>query len=185
MSYFNNIPLIKYNKFNSRNILLKSAILKDLFNKINVFYNYIIPDGYRPDMVANEEYGSPEYDWVVYLSNDVIDPYFNWPMDYYTFHKYLEAKYDTDIYSLQSQILHYKYVGTTDTTPEQVAMISWTMTPKSHSVLSALDPTSVTGWSPVYTYNYEDELNDSRRSIKLISKTYLSQIDREIKTIFK
>lgn len=185
MTYFKELPLIDYNKTLSKNIILKSAILKDVIQKASVFYSYVIQEGYRPDMVANEEYGNPQYDWIVYLSNNIIDPYYNWPMDYKMFAGYLEAKYGTDVYTLQSQILHYKYTGTTDQSPEEIAMISWTMTPETHAILAADDPTSVTGWSPVYVYDYEDDQNDSRRSIQLISKVYIPQIENELTKIFK
>lgn len=136
-------------------------------------------------MVAYEEYGSPEYDWVVYLSNNITDPYYEWPIDGRNFRGYLEAKYNTDIYTLQGQILHYKYTGLTNESEEQIAMKTWTMTPETHAILSTVDPTEVAGWSPVYVYNYEEELNDSRRSINLISRSYLPQIERELTEIFK
>lgn len=185
MAYFREFPLVDYGNHQSRNIILKSAILKSVLDKASVFYNYIIKEGYRPDMVAFEEYGDPEYDWIVMLSNSLMDPYYEWPMDNKTFRGYIEAKYNSDVYTLQSQILHYKYTGLTNETPEQIAMISWTMTPETHAILAVQEPTSVSGWSPVYVYDYEDDLNDSRRSIKLISKTYLSQIEKELSTVFK
>lgn len=185
MSYFKEFPLTNYNNLLSRNIILKSAIVKEVLNKASAFYNYIIQEGYRPDMVANEEYGNPEYDWVVYLSNDIVDPYYNWPIDGKDFKGYLEAKYNTDIYTLQSQVLHYKYTGLTNETAEEIAMVNWTMSPETYTILGDVDPVSVSGWSPVYVYDYEDDLNDSKRSIKLISRAYITQIERELSVIFK
>lgn len=185
MAYFKEFPLANYSNNLSRNIILKSAIVKSVLEKTSVFYNYIIQEGYRPDMVAYEEYGSPEYDWIVYLSNNITDPYYDWPIDSNNFDGYLEAKYNTDVYTLQSQILHYKYTGLTNESDEQIATVSWTMTPETHTILAANDPTSVSGWSPVYVYDYENDLNDSKRSIRLISRSYIPQIERELSQIFK
>lgn len=185
MAYFRELPLVDYNNQLSRNVILKAAILKSILDKIDVFYNYIIPEGYRPDMVAHEEYGNSEYDWVVYLSNNITDPYYEWPMDYKNFAGYLESKYGTDVYTLQSQILHYKYTGLTNEDPNQVALIDWTMTPETHSVLAAESGENVSGWTPVFVYDYEDNLNDQRRNIKLISKYYLPQIQKELSKVFK
>lgn len=185
MKYFKEYPLINYDNSASKNIILKVAILKNVFDKINSYYPYIIPEGYRPDMVANEVYGSPYYDWIVYLCNDIVDPYYGWPMEYSNFSGYLQAKYNTDIYTLQSQIHHYKYVGLTNESPEQVAMINWTMTPETYAIAGAANAESVSGWGPVYTYDYEDQLNDDKRSIKLISDVYLPQINKEFTEIFK
>lgn len=185
MAYFKEFPLTNYSNTLSRNIILKSAIVKSIMDKASVFYNYIIQEGYRPDMVAYEEYGSSDYDWVVYLSNNLVDPYYDWPIDGKNFKAYIEAKYNTDMYTLQSQILHYKYTGLTNETDEQIAMTNWTMTPETHAVLSAQEPESVSGWSPVYVYDFEDDLNNSRRSIKLISRAYIPQIERELSEIFR
>ena len=185
MAYFKEFPLTNYGNNLSRNIILKSAIVKDVMNKVSVFYNYVIQEGYRPDMVAYEEYGNSEYDWVVYLSNNIVDPYYDWPIDSNNFRGYLEAKYNTDIYTLQSQILHYKYTGLNSESDEEIAMTNWTMTPETHALLAAEDPTSVSGWTPVYVYDYEDDINNSKRSIKLISRFYISQIERELSEIFK
>ena len=185
MKYFRQYPLINYNNQISKDILLKAAVVKNVFDKIDAYYTYIIPENYRADMVANEVYGNPYYDWIVYLCNDIIDPYYGWPLEYDKFKSYLEAKYNTDVYTLQSQIHHYKYVGITDEDPKQIALKTWTMTPETHAIAAAANAESVTGWAPVYTYHYEDELNDSKRSIRLISDVYLPQINKEFAEIFK
>jgi hypothetical protein len=35
-------------------------------------------------------------------------------------------------------------------------------------------------WEPVTAYTYETEVNESKRSIKLIDKAYVDQIEREL-----
>lgn len=57
MAYFNNFPKITYNDSTIRNILLKSALVAEVFENQDSFYPYIVKDGYRPDLVANEFYG--------------------------------------------------------------------------------------------------------------------------------
>ncbi len=46
--------------------------------------------------------------------------------------------------------------------------------------ISALE---VNYWSPVYAFDYENNLNESRKQIYLIDKNYLSQIEQEMKRL--
>ncbi|CAB5221158.1 baseplate wedge subunit [uncultured Caudovirales phage] len=181
MSYFANFPKIDYFNSESRNIILKAAIIADVFNKANVFYKYRIPEGYRPDNVAEEVYNNPTLDWVVFFSNNVIDPYYEWPLSQRSFDEYMTKKYSKTLYELQSEIHHYKYTGIGGESDEDIARKSWTMTPTSHA---ALGPTGTAGWTPVYTYDYESEINDEKRVISLLAPLYLPKIINELSKIF-
>ena len=88
-------------------------------------------------------------------------------------------KYNKSLYELQSQISHYKYTGLTNEAQEDIDRKSWFMSTTTHSLI---DDTA--GWSPVYLYDYETELNDAKRSIKLLNRIYVPQLTRELKKIF-
>ena len=102
MAYFSNFPKIDYSNSTSRNIILKAALVRSVIENNSVFYNYIIKEGQRADMVADEVYGNPTLDWVVYLSNDIVDPFYDWPLDSGNFKRYLEKKYSKTIFELQN-----------------------------------------------------------------------------------
>ena len=179
MSYFNNFPKINYFNEQSRNIILKSAIVSQVINNVDSFYPYVIKEYQRPDLIAYYEYDDPLLDWVVYLSNNIVDPYYDWPLSSEDFTAYLKKKYNKTIYEIQSEIIHYKYTGLTNESAEDIARKSWFMTPTTHSLIG-----DTSGWSPVYTYDYEVELNEAKRSIRLLNKIYIPQIKAEIKEIF-
>lgn len=179
MAYFKNFPKIEYNGTTVRNIILKSAIISDVFSKKSAFYPYIIQEGMRPDMVANEVYGSPFYDWVVYFSNSVVDPYYDWPLTSNDLDTYIQKKYGMTKYELMSTVSYYEYTGITTDTKQDIARKSWKMTPTTHSITS-----DTSGWSPVYIYDDEVRKNDSKRSIQLLSPIYLGQIETELSRIF-
>jgi len=181
MAYFSNFPSVVYNGVTARNIILKSAILSSVFKKKSAFYTYIVNEGMRPDMVAHSVYGDPTYDWVVYFSNYVVDPYYDWPLDTDDFNKYLEKKYSQSIYQLQGTTSHYKYTGLTSQSDADIARVSWKMTTNTYNNLSAEERS---GWTAVSVYDYENELNDAKRSIQLLSSNYLAQIENELAEIF-
>jgi hypothetical protein len=179
MAYFANFPKIDYFNSKSRNIILKAAIISDVFNKSNTFYKYRIPEGYRPDHVAQDVYSDPTLDWVVFFSNNVVDPYYDWPLDQRDFNAYMQKKYSKSVFQLQSEIYHYKYTGIGGQSAEDIARTSYTMSTATHAKTA-----NTSGWTAVYTYDYETELNDEKKSINLLAPLYLPQIINELSKIF-
>lgn len=90
--YFKNFPLVDYNGISLRNIMLKSSFLREILLSSS-FYEYIVPEGERITTVAYDYYGSVDYAWLVMFSNQLIDPYFEWPMTDKEFESYITAKY--------------------------------------------------------------------------------------------
>lgn len=56
---------------------------------------------------------------------------------------------------------------------------------KYYSPLGLDDPYSLDGWTPVYAYDYELELNDKKRSIKLLDTSYIPEVENQLKYIFR
>jgi hypothetical protein len=179
MAFFYNFQTINYFNKDARNIIAKAALIPEVFNNLDSFYPYVIREYERPDLIAFREYGDESLDWVIYFSNNITDPFFDWPLDPENFKSHLEKKYNKSIYELQSQISHYKYTGITDESQENIDRKSWFMSKETHELT---DDTS--GWSPVYLYDYEQELNDAKRSIMLLNSIYIPQLKKEIKKIF-
>jgi len=179
MAFFYNFQTISYFNKDARNIIAKAALIPEVFKRMEAFYPYVIREDERPDIVAFKEYGDESLDWIVYFSNNITDPFFDWPLNSEDLRRHLEKKYDKSIYELQSQISHYKYTGITNETQEDIDRKSWLMSTATHALI---DDTS--GWSPVYLYDYEQELNDAKRSIKLLNSIYIPQLKKEIKKIF-
>lgn len=114
--YFKLLPDIKYDQkpisypFSESNFV----VAKNFFRRFKInedfkqyavyFQKYRIGDFEQPWMIAQEYYGSSYYDWVVLLTNNVINPLFDWPMESNTLRKFIEGKYE-DPYS---EIVHYK-----------------------------------------------------------------------------
>lgn len=162
------------------NILAKINPIREHLAKFEVYYPYSIKDGERPDTIAYDYYGSSDYAWLVMIVNDIYDPYYQWPLTYSEFYDYLFKKYKKT-HELMSEICFYRYTGIGGETAEEIARKSWNMTPETYALLS---PEGRSGWTPVYVYDYENELNESKRQIRLLSNQYRKQIDRELNELF-
>jgi hypothetical protein len=76
-----------------KNFFVRGSIREDLFNNITVFDRYIIEGDDRPDNVAYKVYEDQNLDWVILLSNNIIDMYSEWPLSQLNFEAYLMEKY--------------------------------------------------------------------------------------------
>jgi hypothetical protein len=125
------------------------AIATNVFSKLKLvatqgqnpytYHPYVIKDGDRPDTIANAYYGSPEYAWLIYLANDIVDPYYDWPLSYSEFAGYLVDKYGSVEYA-QEKILFYT--------------VNWENDETSLTVpgYNALPASLKKYWSEVYDY---------------------------------
>jgi len=77
--YFKNFPIVNYNGISLRNIMLKSSFIREILLSSSL-YDYTVPEGERITTVAYDYYGSVDYAWLIMISNQLIDPYFQWPM---------------------------------------------------------------------------------------------------------
>lgn len=175
------LPKIIYGNYTMSNILTRIAAIKSNLNKIDLYYPYVIRDGERPDTIGYDYYGHSDYAWLIFLANDIYDIYSQWPLDDKQFHQYLYAKYSL-LYELKGIVSHYVYQDVGGNSEDDTARHSFKMTAETWSLLS-VDEKSY--WKPVFIYDYEYELNDNKRYIRLLSNEFLKQADSELETLLK
>jgi hypothetical protein len=165
--YFSNFPLVNYNGVSLRNIMLKTNIIKELFLGQSVFYTYEVKDGEKPSMVAYNYYGSVDYTWLVMISNQMIDPYFDWILSDEEFQQFIISKYGS-IPAAQTLVVEYA----DNVSDERYSLDTFNY---------VFEGDDLDGWLiPVYAYDKEFELNEQKRNIKLIDKRFTRQITLEL-----
>lgn len=167
--YFKNLPTIAYNGRQLRNIMLRAKLSTDALAASSSYYPYEVQDGDTPSNVAHDYYGSVAYDWVVLMSNTMVDPYFEWPLSNRELEEVIAKKYGS-IATAMSTIRLYRKAGFPDMTPVTFALS---------------DPADRSGYQPVYAYDWEVSRNEARRKIQLIDNVYIPVLDRQIQTVFK
>ena len=91
--YFDKFPLIRYQNLAARDLTRRVNFLKSTVANPFVFLPYTIEDDMRPEDVAYYYYGSTDYTWLIYLANNIVDPYHQWPLSQENFNQYLIQKY--------------------------------------------------------------------------------------------
>lgn len=77
------------------NIFVRIGVIKESLSGISSYYIYNIKDGDTPERLAEKVYGSPEAHWIIMMSNDIVDSFYDWPLNYDEFNKYIINKYRT------------------------------------------------------------------------------------------
>ena len=107
MGYFRELPNIAYqsplsHKNSSRdyivikNIFRRSKLFNYLDDNVTFFNKYVIGDGARPDLIAEELYGDPKLDYVVILVAGITKINHEWPLQDYQVYDYALQKYGSE-----------------------------------------------------------------------------------------
>lgn len=78
----------------TKNIFRRVYLDAKLEKYITAFESFYLSDDMRPDMVANIMYGQPELDWLVLITNNITDPYTQWPKSTNDLNEYINSKYE-------------------------------------------------------------------------------------------
>ena len=106
--YFDKFPLVSYSNNVAKNILARVDFTSTTRNDINANFDYVLTDGLsRPDMVSQAYYNSPWYDWVLYINNNVMDPYYDYYVTEENLNDYIISKYGS-LESARTRIVHYR-----------------------------------------------------------------------------
>jgi hypothetical protein len=93
------------------NLMIRTGFLSSVINGTSVYYDYLIKESDRPEIIADKFYGDPEAHWMILLANNMVDPHYDWPLDSRSFQNYIINKYGS-IEAAELGIHHYEQVIT-------------------------------------------------------------------------
>jgi len=142
MSYFNYFPLMAYD----------------------------VKYGERPEDIAFKYYDDAELHWVVLLTNNITDRYYEWPMTQPDFEDYLTDKYGA---GSEDSVHHYELAQTSRPT---------TSSDDSHMLEVNSD---TAGATTITNREYEEREQNKLRQIRLLDRTYLNQFVEEFERLIQ
>lgn len=196
--FFEKFPLLVYTLDDSKSVqtvpdILRRAVLSaELKNNSAYFEQYDIKDGETPEIVADYWYGDSNLHWLILISNDIIDPRFDWPMNYNNLVEFVKGKYgENDVNSLHHYVNPQEYIvsgyrsmsqNSTFTNPQSLQLQSTTGTQQVNMVLQNF-PTGAL--FPVSNLMYEIEQNEKRRRINILKPEIVSTVDTTFTSIIQ
>ena len=195
MAYFDEFPDILLPSFandrnsssdfvRSKNLFKRAKIRDDFFSTATVFDLYSIIGDDRPDNVAQKLYGDSDLDWVVLLSNNIINVRDEWPMSQYDLERYLDNKYSQE---QLSEIHHYETKEVK--TDFGMLLLQEGLWVDSNYTFKFTDEDEVKTLSganiltSVSTYQFEIQKNDSKRNIYALRPNFLQTVFSDMRDI--
>jgi len=188
MSYFREIPDFEYQSpfvdrvgsnsyVKAKNLFRRVKIRDDLQKVVTLFNKYQIPEGYRPDNVAEDEYGSGQYDWVVLISAGIINVRDEWPLSNRDL-----AAYAEEIYGNELNTIRFFETREVKDSRGRLILPAGKVVDSNFTITNPDDPTATL--NPVVgisNYEFETRKNEEKRSIYILKSSYLKQFIVDIR----
>jgi hypothetical protein len=177
MSYFERFPNMIYDIKNNGNFKLLPDILRRVKqrNAIKsgqfIFDAYDVRNGEKPEDIAYKWFGDAQLHWVILMTNDVTDRYYQWPMNDAQFEEFIADKY-----SNPDGIHHYEVTKDSGRTTGQG--------PNDYSHLVEVNSDTDNAIS-ISNREYEERIQDKNRSIRLLNQRFLSDFIEEFDKLIK
>ena len=195
------------------NILTRAYLLPSLQKNLMLFYTYNITEIDTPENMSYRYYNDPYRYWILFYSNGIMDPYAEWPLTNQQFTIYLNDKYSgaaanslniasnvvtsSQTFSyITSTVHHYEqYITTKNSIDNQGQTITIQIDKDTYNSISPEtdtatfnDGTTVTreiSASAISIYQYEDKLNESKRTIQIMQDTFVPQMENQLKSLMR
>ena len=195
MAYFEELPDISYvsllpktgnndERITVKNIFKRAKLRSDIDQAITGFSYYQIPENTRPDVVAQNIYGDPELDWVILITNNIMNVRNEWPLSNNDLYDYMLEKYGSveklnEVNKWETTEIRDNYT--------RILLRSGLEVDKEFTFTYSISNTTYTVNPTVAVTNedYEIRKNDSKRTIKLLKPQYLSTFVKDMRNIMK
>lgn len=210
MGYFRELPDLEYlsplsdrtsssEYITTKNIFRRVKIRDDLQNNFTAFNKYQIPDGLRPEQVAEDLYGSQNLDWVVLISAGIINIRDQWPLSSRDIYEHAEKIYGNSM----NDIHHYETIEVKDSTGRLIIPAGMRVDGDFKQPEPDTDSEPTRSYVEYYdaglgemvkeyditisitNYQYEDAKNEAKRGIFILRSSYLQQFLNESRRLMR
>ena len=149
-----------------RRVKLRSGLRSGAF----MFDNYDVKDGERPEDVAFKWFGDAQLHWVILMTNNITDRYYQWPLSQPQFAEHLTDKYGA---GSEDAVHHYEITQTSGPTSSRdySHMVECNSTETNPTIISNRD--------------YEQRKQDEYRQIRLLNKKFLDTFVEEFDNLIQ
>ena len=213
-SYFQRVPDLNYvsrlpdakigDYIRVKNLFKKGKLREDIFQNLAFFEKYKIVGDDRPDNVAFEVYNDASLDWIVLLSNNVLNIQSEWPLPQTDFDRFVLDKYG-DYDTLYNGIHHYETEEVKNSqgitivpagleVPEKIKderqgsptynqLVPYFVSYYDFFIEQQITTGNIA--TPVTNYEYEEKIEDNKRNIYLLKSTYLGIVLNDMSEIME
>ena len=169
-----------------KNIFKRAKLRTDVDSAITAFDFRVIKENERPDTIANNVYGDPELDYIILITNNIIDVRSQWPLSNRDLYNYMLDKYGSDA-ALQ-EVHHYETIEVRDDNNRTVLEgglivdedFTFEYTSLDGKLIQVTNPTG-----PVTNFTYETLQNDAKRIIRILKVEFVGAFVSDMRKMMK
>lgn len=168
-------PKIEYGKREVRDFTRNARIFAIIREDDSICADYYIEEGETPTMLAQDFYGDPNLFWVLMNLNDMVHPWFDWPMNYLELKRYTQSKYDL---ATEADVYQTAFYGFDEFWfPSNRLFEAGLVYPQyMDEDGNFLQSDFIDDASPMSYIEYEGMLNDDKRPIRVIRPDEITNV---------
>ena len=197
-SYFQRVPDFNYvsrlpdskigDYIRVKNLFKKGKLREDIFQNVAFFEKYKIVGDDRPDNVAFEVYDDSSLDWVILLSNNILNIQSEWPLPQTDFDRFVLDKYG-DYNTLYNGIHHYETIEIKNTQGVTIVpaglQVDSSYSVSYYDFFTDLQITTGNLATPITNYEYEEKIDNDKRNIFILKSRYLNIVFDDMEEIMQ
>lgn len=177
--FFDKFDQIKYDPTgegvgkDATNILNALLVKHNPIDNAVLWFYHTVTEGDSPEVLAFKYYGNTRYHWVIMFMNQVVDPFYDWTLDPQKFAAMVDARYGA---GNAPKLHHMTDLDNDDKRIDEVAQADM----EAYFDIHGEYPVNI---RPVSNYDYEWELNDVRREVRILQSKYLTEFLSQFETL--
>ena len=174
--YFQNFSKILYG-FDKKNfkpvtdLMTRVKVRDKVINEISLYNLYDVKNGETPENIAYKHFGTSKLHWVILLTNNITDRYYDFPLSEQQFEDFIKDKY-----SNPDGIHHYEITQSSGRTTGQG--------PSDFTHKIEVNST-VAGATSISNREFEQREQDKKRQIKLLHPRHLNSFIDEFSKLIR
>lgn len=190
-NYFSNVPNIRVGVPGMETSQQEYVTIKNIFRRVKgvflsmrrdtIFEKYTVPGDEKPYQVSQRIYKTPDYEWIILLTNDITNIYSEWPLSQREFEDMMQRKYGT-------RSNETKHWVTKEVIYENMVIVQPGIIVNQNYTYKRPDGVIIGGDSlvrPISYYEYEYQLNEDKRLIYLLNPVYVDEFDRQMRELLQ
>ena len=150
-------------------LMVRVKVRAKVLDESSLYDLYDVQEGDTPESIAFKHFGDTGLNWVILLTNDIVDRYYDWPLSNFEFENYLKEKYTNP-----DAVHHYEIAQSSGKTNSEG--------PTDYDYLIEVNSTTP-GAIAITNREYEERIQDKKRQIKILDASYLNLLIEEFEEI--
>ena len=196
-NYFNLVPDFQYvsrlpnakisDYITVKNLFKRIFLREDIYQNLTFFKKYTVIGDDRPDNVAAQVYQDSTLDWLVLITNNIVNIANEWPLGQSDFNRYLLDKYDDDYNKIYNEVHHFETIEVKDSNdviivPEGLEVSEdFSTTYYDYFIGGLTTANNIT--RPITNLQYEENLENKKREIFILKPEYISVVLDDISSL--